>query len=191
MVAVRLEDEALAFAAAKLDEAAGGIAAGLRKEALWEPVVFLPDFADPLTLPELDYGGVASQQGSDAELASYLLFLKKRNERLRSVIFDDPWAHPGDLDYSGPPAGELLTLQGRINYLHDVTAISPGLIWDWRAVAVSYLKIVYVSELPGKEIEALAEDEPDDLFLRLAQSVRHVAVSAYDSESWLIVRHER
>jgi hypothetical protein len=191
MVAVRLEDDALAFAATQLDAAGGGIAAELHREALWEPVVFVPDFVDPLTLPDLESGHVASQEGSAAELASYLLFLKKRNGRLHSVIFDDPWASPGDLDYAGPPPDEILTVQGRVSYLYDLAAVSPDLIWDYRAIAVSYLKIVYVSELTPAQIRALAEEEPDDLFHRLAHSVRHVAVTAYDDESWLIVRHEQ
>lgn len=192
MVAVRLDDDALAFAAAQLDAAGGGIAAELHAEALWEPVVFVPDFVDPITLPDLeaDAGWVASQDGAAAELASYLLFLKKRNGRLHSVIFDDPWATPGDLDYGGPPPEPLLALQGRVSYLYDFAEVSPDLVWDYRAIAVSYLKIVYVSELTPAEIRALAEEEPDDVFHRLAHSVRHVAVSAYDDESWLIVRHE-
>jgi hypothetical protein len=190
MVAVRLEDDALAFAASQLDAAGGGIAGELHKEALWEPVVFVPDFVDPLTLPELEAGHVASQEGSAAELAGYLLFLKKRNPNLKSVIFDDPWASPGDLDYAGPPPDQLLTMQGRVSYLYDLTEMSPDLVWDYRAIAISYLKIVYVSELSAGEIRALAEDEPADLFHRLAHSVRYVAVNAYDDESWLILRHE-
>jgi hypothetical protein len=191
MVAVRLEDDALAFAAAKLDEANGGIAGELHKDALWEPVVFVPDFLDPIALPELEASHVASPEGSAAELAGYLLFLKQRNANLKSVIFDDPWASPGDLDYAGPPPDELLALQGRISYLHDLTEMSPDLVWDYRAIAVSYLKIVYVSELSPNEIRALAEEEPDDLFHRLAHSVRYVAVNAYDDESWLILRHQQ
>jgi hypothetical protein len=191
MVAVRLDDDALAFAAAQIDAAGGGIAAELHRKALGEPVVLIPDFVDPLTLPDLENGGVASQQGSDSELASYLLFLKKRNGRLKSVIFDDPWASPGDLDYAGPPPDELLTLQGRVSYLHGIAELSPDLIWDWRAIAVSYLKIAYVSEASPAEIRALAEEDPDDVFHRLAHTVRHVAVSAYDDESWLILRHEQ
>jgi hypothetical protein len=191
MVAVRLEDDALAFAASQLDAAGGGIAGELHKEALWEPVVFVPDFVDPLTLPELEASHVASQEGSAAELASYLLFLKKRNPNLKSVIFDDPWASPGDLDYAGPPPDELLAMQGRVSYLYDLTEVSPDLVWDYRSIAISFLKIVYVSELSPAEIRALAEDEPDDLFHRLAHSVRYVAVNAYDDESWLILRHEQ
>lgn len=190
MVAVRLEEDALAFATTQLDAASGGIAAELHREALGEPVVLVPDFADPLTLPDLDCGGVASQQGSDSELASFLLFLKKRDGRLKSIIFDDPWAKPGDLDYAGPPPEELLTLQGRVSYLHDISQISPDLIWEWRATAISYLKIAYISEASPDEIRALAEEDPDDVFHRLAHSVRHIAVSAYDDESWLILRHE-
>lgn len=192
MVAVRLEEEALAYVAAKLDEADGGIAAAIRKQSLWEPVVFVPDFVDPLMLPDLDSdaGWEASQEGAAAELASYLLFLKKRNGRLHSLIFDDPWAALGDLDYTGPPPDELLALQGRVNYLHDIAQVSPDLIWDWRAVAVSTLKIAYVSELTVPEIRLLAEDEPVDMFQTLAGSVRHIAVNAYDDESWVIVRHE-
>lgn len=191
MVAVRLDDNALAFAAAQLDAAGGGIAAELHREALWEPVVFVPDFVDPLTLPDLESGHVASQEGAAAELASYLMFLKKRNGRLHSVIFDDPWASPGDLDYAGPPPDELLTVHGRVSYLYDLAAVSPDLIWDYRAIAVSYLKIVYVSDLTPTQIRALAEEEPDDVFHRLAHTVRHVAVNAYDDESWLILRHEQ
>jgi hypothetical protein len=191
MVAVRLEDDALAFASTQLDAAGGGIAGELHKEALWEPVVFVPDFVDPLALPELEASHVASPEGSAAELASYLLFLKKRNANLKSVIFDDPWASPGDLDYAGPPPDELLTPQGRVSYLYDLAEVSPDLIWDYRSIAVSFLKLVYVSELSPAEIRALAEDEPDDLFHRLAHSVRYVAINAYDDESWLILRHEQ
>ncbi len=192
MVAVRLEDEALAFAASQLEAAGGGIAGQLAPGTLWEPVVFVPDFVDPITLPDLesDAGWVASQEGAAAELASYLLFLKKRNGRLKSVIFDDPWASPGDLDYGGPPPDELLTMQGRVAYLYNLAALSPDLVLDYRAIAVSYLKIVYVSELSPAEIHALAEEEPDDLFARLARSVRHVALNAYDDQSWLILRHD-
>ena len=152
--------------------------------------MFLPDFADPLTLPELDYGGVADRDGSAAELASYLMFLKKRDGRLKSVIFDDPWASPADLDYAGPPPEDLLTLQGKITYLRDIAEISPDALWEYRAVATSFLKIVYVSDLSPAEIRKLADEEPEDLFQRLAQSVRHVAVNAYDDESWLILRYE-
>ena len=192
MVAVRLEDEALAYVAAKLDEAGSGIASAIRREALWEPVVFVPDFVDPLMLPDLDSdaGWGASQEGAAAELAGYFLFLKKRNGRLHSLIFDDPWATLGDLDYTGPPPDELLTLQGRVNYLHDIAQVSPDLIRDWRAVAVSTLKIAYVSELTVPEIRALAEEEPAGLFHMLSHSVHHIAVNAYDDESWVIVRHE-
>jgi hypothetical protein len=150
----------------------------------------VPDFVDPLTLPDLETGGVAAQDGANAELAGYLLFLKKRNGRLHSLIFDDPWATPGDLDYTGPPPDELLMLQGRVTYLHDIAQISPDLIWDYRAVAVSPLKIIYASEAPAADIRALAEDEPATLFQTLAHSVRHIAVNAYDDESWVIVRHE-
>jgi hypothetical protein len=191
MVAVRLEDEALAFAASQLDAAGGGIAGELHQEALWEPVVFVPDFIDPLALPDLEAGHVASPEGSAAELAGYLLFLQKRNPALKSVIFDDPWASPGDLDYAGPPPDELLTLQGHVSYLYDLAAVSPDLVLDYRSIAVSYLKIVYVSELTPAEIRALAEEEPDDVFHRLAHSVRYVAINAYDDESWLILRHEQ
>jgi hypothetical protein len=83
-----------------------------------------------------------------------------------------------------------LALQGRVSYLYDIAEASPDLIWDYRAIAVSSLKIVYVSERTPAEIRALAEDDPADLFHRLAHTVRHVAVNAYDDESWLIVRHE-
>ena len=192
MVAVRLDDEALAYVAAKLEEAGGGIASVIRKPSLWDPVVFVPDFIDPLMLPDLDSdaGWRDAQEGAAAELASYLLFLKKRNGRLHSLIFDDPWATLGDLDYTGPPPDELLPLQGRVNYLHDYAQISPDLIWDWRAVAVSTLKIAYVSEMTVPDIRALAEDEPEDVLQTLAGSVRHIAVNAYDDESWVIVRHE-
>ena len=192
MVAVRLEDEALAYVAAKLAEAGGGIAGAIHQQSLWEPVVFVPDFVDPMLLPDIDTdaGWGSSQEGAAAELASYVLFLKKRNGRLHSLIFDDPWAALGDLGYAGPPPDELLPLQGRVNYLHDIAMVSPDLIWDWRAVAVSYLKIAYVSELTVPEIRALAEDEPEDIFQTLARSVRHIAVNAYDDESWVIVRHE-
>lgn len=192
MVAVRLDDEALAFAAAQLAAAGGGIAAELHREALGEPVVFMPDFVDPLTLPALedDAGWVASQDGAAAELASYLLFLKRRNGRLQSLIFDDPWAQTSDLDYDGAPSDDLLVLQGRVSYLQDIAQVSPDMIWNYRAVAVSYLKIVYVSELAPDEIRALAEEEPAGLFHMLSHSMRHVAVNAYDDQSWLIVRYE-
>jgi hypothetical protein len=190
MVAVRLEDEAMTYAAATLDAAGGGIAAELHREALWQPVVLLPDFLDPITLPALDCGGVASQQGSDAELASYLMFLQQRDMRLRSVIFDDPWAKPSDLDYAGPPPDTLLALQGRVSYLYDLSDISPELVWDFRSIAISFFKLVYVSEADPADIRLLAEDEPSDVFHRLAHTVRHVAISAYDDESWLILRHE-
>jgi hypothetical protein len=83
-----------------------------------------------------------------------------------------------------------LILQGRVSYLQDIAQVSPDMIWNYRAVAVSYLKIVYVSELPPDEIRALAEDEPAGLFHMLSHSVRYVAINAYDDESWLIVRHE-
>lgn len=193
MVAVRLAEDALAYAVAKLDEADGGLAGAIPAEALWEPVVFVPDFIDPLTLPELDQdaGWGASQEGAASELASFLLFLKKRDGRLRSLILDDPWATPGDLDYDGPPPDELLSLHGRVSYLHDLTMLSPELLLDWRAVAVSHLKIAYLSDLSTDDIRALAEDEPDDVFAILARSIRHIAINAYNDESWLIVRCER
>jgi hypothetical protein len=193
MVAVRLDDTAIAYAAAKLDEAAGGIAGELHREALWEPVVFVPDFVDPLTLPELDEdaGWIDSQEGAAAELASYLMFLKKRDPRLQSLIFEDPFAAVSDLDYDGATSDDLLLLQGRVAYLKDIADITPDAIADWRAVAVSSLKLVYVSEASPAEIRELAEDDPADAFHRLAHTVRHVAMSAYDDESWLILRHEQ
>ena len=193
MVAVRLEDDALAFAAAQLDAAGGGIASELHQERLWEPVVFVPDFVDPLTLPALDEdaGWTAVQEGTAAELASYLMFLKKRDARLKSVIFDDPWAQASDLDYDGATSDDLLMMQGRVAYVQDIARMSPEMLWEWRAVSVSYLKLIYVSELTPAEIRALADAAPDNLFHRLAHSVRHVAVNAYDDESWLILRHEQ
>lgn len=193
MVAVRLEDEALAFAATQLDAADGGIAGELHRQALWEPVVFVPDFVDPLTLPDLDEdaGWIDSQEGAAAELASYLMFLKQRDPRLRSLIFEDPYATVSDLDYDGATSDDLLLLQGRVAYLMNIDGLTPATIADWRAVAVSALKFVHVSEASPEEIRALAENEPDDVFHRLAHSVRHVAMSAYDDESWLILRHEK
>lgn len=193
MTAVRLEDEALAYLAERLTEA-GGLAAMLKPDGLWEPVVFLPDFADPLTLPDLENGGVASQEGADAELVSFLLFLKKRNGRLSSVLLDDPWAQAGDLDYDGEALGEgrdeLLLTQGHVFHLYDMSALSPDSIWRYRAGAVSYLKIVYVLEMPEARLRALAGEEPDDLMVQLAKSVRHVAVNVHDDETWLIARYE-
>lgn len=189
MVAVRLEDDALAFMADKLSEA-GGLAGAFRREALWEPVVFLPDFADPLLLPDLEQGGVATQAGADAEFAAYVHYLKKRNGRLHSVIFDDPWSHPDDMDYAGTPPDEIISLEGRVAHLYDLAAVEPDLIWQMRAVAVSFLKIVYVSELSERDIRELLDDDPADLAETLVASVRHIAVNAYDDETWLIVRHD-
>jgi len=191
MVAVRLDDTAIAYAAATLQTAGGGMATAIRTDALWEPVVFLPDFVDPLTLPELEYGGVGDSDGANAELASYLLFLKKRNGRLHSLICCDPWSVPGDLDYRGTPPDELLMLHGEIHYLHDIAEASPETVWGYRARAVSFFGIVCVSEATPAEIRTLAEEGPNDLFAALARTVRHVAITAYDGESWLILRHER
>lgn len=189
MVAVRLDQAALEFAAHQLEAADGGIAAELHRDGLREPVVLLPDFLDSLTLPELDAGGVADAEGAMAELASYLLFLGRRDRHLKSVIFDDPWASPADLDYAGPPPEELLILNGRVHYLYDIADICLETIWNSRARAVSFLGLVYVSEVSPQAIRALADAAPDDLFHRLAHSVRHLAVSAYDGETWLILRH--
>ena len=172
------------------DAGPGGLAGVFHKHALHDPVVFLPEFAEPDLLPDLEQGGVATQAGADAELASFLLFLKKRNGRLHSLIFDDPWSKPGDMDYAGPPPEEMLAVEGRVNYLYDLSVLTPDLIWNYRAVAVSFLKIVYVSELTEQAIRDLVEEEPADLFERLAHSVRHIAVNAYDDESWVIVNHE-
>lgn len=190
MVAVRLEQDALDYVAEKLDEA-GGLAGMFHKHALREPVVFIPEFADPELLPDLEQGGVAVQPGSDAELASFIHFLKKRNGRLHSVLIDDPWSKPEDMDYAGPPPDEMLAIEGRVNYLYDLSALSPDLIWNYRTIAVSYLKIIYVSELSEQAIRDLVEEEPADLFERLAHAVRHIAVNAYDDESWVIVNHEK
>jgi len=190
MVAIRLEDDAIAYAASKLAEVEGGLAGAFRAEALWEPVVFVPDFADPLTLPDLDQGGVANQEGANAELVSYLFFLKQRNGKLQSILFDDPWATAGDLDYAGPPPDELITIDGKLCYLYDLSELTPELIWQYRAVAVSYLKLIYVSEMDANAIRTLADEAPDDLVQRLVRKVRHVAVNVYDDESWLILRNE-
>jgi hypothetical protein len=190
MVAIRLEEDAIDYAVGKLSEADGGLAGAFRSEALWEPVVFVPDFADPLTLPDLDQGGVANQEGANAELVSYLLFLKQRNAKLQSIIFDDPWATVGDMDYAGTPPDELITIEGKLSYLYDLDELTPDLIWQYRAVTVSYLKLIYVSEMSASTIRNLAETAPDDLSSRLARSVRHIAVNVYDDESWMILRHE-
>ncbi len=190
MVAIRLEEDAIDYAAGKLSEADGGLAGAFRLQALWEPVVFVPDFADPLTLPALDQGGVANQEGANAELVSYLLFLKQRNSKLKSILFDDPWATAGDMDYAGPPPDELITIEGKLSYLYDLEELTPELIWQYRAVAVSYLKLIYVSEMEPAAIRELAEEAPDDLTQRLGRAVRHIAMNVYDDESWLILRHE-
>jgi hypothetical protein len=189
MVAVRLEEDALIYVRTKLAEA-GGLAAAFQPQSLREPVVFLPEFADPDLLPDLEQGGVATQAGADAELASYIHFLKKRNGRLHSLIFDDPWSHPDDMDYAGPPPDEMITLEGRVNYLYDLAALTPDLIWQYRAVTVSFLKIVYVSELAETAIRHLIEDHGDEAFDAITRSIRHIAVNAYDDESWVIVRCE-
>jgi hypothetical protein len=189
MVAVRLEDDALDHIAAKLSEA-GGLAGLFGRQMLWEPVVFLPDFTDPLLLPDFEQGGVATQAGADAEFAAFAHYLKKRNGRLHSVIFDDPWSHPGDLDYAGAPSDETVTLEGRIAYLHDLAALSPETLWQFRAVAVSFLKIVYISELRDGAIRGLLESGPPDLTETLVRSIRHVAINVYDDETWLVARHE-
>lgn len=189
MVAVRLEDDALDYVAGKLSEA-GGLAGAFRRQGLWEPVVFLPDFADPLLLPDPEQGGVATQAGADAEFASFVHFLKKRNGRLHSVMFDDPWSHPDNMDYAGPPPDEMISLEGRVAYLHDIAAVTPDLIWQYRAVSVSFLKIVYISELRETVIRELLESGPADLPARITRSVRHIAVNAYDDETWIVVRHE-
>lgn len=189
MVAVRLEDDTLDYVAGKLAEA-GGLAAMFSRPALWEPIAFLPDFADPLLLPDPDQGGVATQAGADAEFASFIHFLKKRNGRLHSAIFDDPWSHPGDMDYAGPPPEEMIALEGRVGYLHTISAMAPELIWQYRAVSVSFLKIVYISELGRRPIRDLLEEAPPDLPDRLARSIRHVAVNAFDDETWIVARHE-
>jgi hypothetical protein len=175
--------------AAKLNEADGGIAGELHQETLAEPIVFVPDFADPLTLPDLDSGGVANQEGANAEFAAYILFLKKHNGKLQSLIFEDPWASIADLDYTGEEQEELVPLFGRLCYVYDLSALHPERIWEFRSVAVSYLKLAYVSEMTAGRIRALAEAEPDDLLHRIAHSIRHVAVNAYDDESWLIASH--
>lgn len=188
MVALRLEEDALDYVASKLSEAEG-LAGTFHKHCLSEPVVFLPEFADPVTLPDLEQGGVATQAGADAELSSFVHFLKKHNGKLHSLLFDDPWSKPEDMDYAGPPPDELVTLGGRICYLHDLSVLTPDLIWQYRAVSVSFLKIIYVSEFNEQTIRELIEDEPADLFARLAHSIRHIAVNAYDDESWVIVQH--
>lgn len=189
MVAVRLEDDALEYVRTKLSEA-GGLAGAFRREALWEPVVFLPEFADPDLLPDLEQGGIATQAGADAELASYIHFLKKRNGRLHSLIFDDPWSHPGDMDYAGPPPDEMITIGGRVNYLYDLAALGPDLVWQYRAVSVSFLKIIYVCELEDDAVRHVVEDHADDAFEMLTGAIRHIAVNAFDDETWVIVRHD-
>lgn len=190
MVALRLEDDAIDFMAEKLAEAEGGLPSAFRQEALWEPVVFVPDFVDPIMLPGLDQGGVANQEGANAEFTSYLHFLKQRNNKLQSLILDDPFAQAQDMDYAGPPPEELITIEGKLAYLYNLAELTPDLIWQYRAIAVSYLKLVYVSEMPTEEIKRLCEEEPEDLPQLLARGIRHIAVNAYDDESWLILRHE-
>jgi len=190
MVALRLEDDAIDFMAERLAEAEGGLPGAFRQEALWEPVVFVPDFVDPITLPGLDQGGVANQEGANAEFTSYLHFLKQRNSKLQSLILDDPFARAQDMDYAGPPPDELITIEGKLAYLYDLSELTPDLIWQYRAIAVSYLKLIYVSEMTVEEIHQLCDEEPEDLPQRLARGIRHIAVNAYDDESWLMVRHE-
>lgn len=191
MVAIRLEEDGLAYITAKLHEAGTGIASAIQPGALRDPIVFVPDFADPLTLPDLETGGVASQEGANAEFAAYLLFLQRRDPKLTSVIFADPWASMSDLDYVGAPPPELVTMAGTLNYVYALSSLTPQIIWDYRSWVVSYLKFAFVSSLSLKDIQSVADEEPEDLFARLAKSIRHIAVSAYDDESWLIARYER
>jgi len=185
MPAFRLDESALDRIASALREA-GGLAALIPRSALRDPVALVPEDVDPDLLDDLDTGGIANQAEADAELSLFLHFLKKRNGRLHGLLFDDPWATPGDMDYAGPPPTEIVTIGGHVMRVHDLAEFVQDLLWQYRANAVSFLKIIFVSELTFEHIRELAEDEPDDLLDRLARSIRHVAVNAYNDETWAI-----
>lgn len=184
MVAVRLPESVLGQIAASLQEA-GGLAAMFSRAALSNPVAFVPEETDADALEDLATGGIMSQPEADAELSLFLHFLKKRNGRLHSVVFDDPWSQVADLDYSGSPPDEMAVVGGRINYAYDLSQLTQERVWQYRANAVSFLKIIYVSELTVDRIHELAEE--GGALDVLARPVRHVVVNAYDDETWVIV----
>lgn len=185
MVAVRLPESALDYITSALNDA-GGLAERVAKNPILEPVAFVPEDTEPELLEDFSSGGIMSQPEADAELALYLHFLKKRNGRLHSVVFDDPWSKPGDLDYAGPPPEAMAIIAGRINYAYDLAELTQELMWQYRATEISFLRIVYISEMTAPHIHELLESQPVDLLSTLARSVRHVAVNAYNDESWII-----
>ncbi|HUO99861.1 MAG TPA: hypothetical protein VMU01_14400 [Rhizomicrobium sp.] len=185
MVAVRLPESALDYITSALNDA-GGLAERVAKNPILEPVAFVPEDTEPELLEDFSSGGIMSQPEADAELALYLHFLKKRNGRLHSVVFDDPWSKPGDLDYAGPPPEAMAIIAGRINYAYDLAELTQELMWQYRATEISFLRIVYISEMTAPHIHELLESQPADLLSTLARSVRHVAVNAYNDESWII-----
>ena len=185
MPAVRLPDEILDQVAALLAET-GGLASHFPRTVLRDPIALAPEDTDAELLENLESGGVFIQSEADAELSLFLHFLKKRNGRLHSLICEDPWAQPGDLDYRGPPPEELTVIGGHVSYVYDFARLTQELVWEYRANAISFLKIIYVSELTSDRAHALSESE-DDPLNSFARSIRHIVVSAFDDETWVIV----
>jgi len=185
MVAVRLDETALDYVASAMAEA-GGLAALIPKSALSGPVAFVAEDTDPVALENLEAGGVMSQAEGVAELSLFVHFLKKRNGRLHTMLFEDPWTSPGDLDYAGPPPQEMTIIGGQISYVYDLAELTQELIWQCRANTISYLKIIYVSVLTVERIRELVEEDAANLLPLLARSIRHIAVNAYDDETWVI-----
>jgi hypothetical protein len=186
MAAVRLPEDILDQIASTLAET-GGLAAHFPRPALHEPIALVPEETDLDMLENLEAGGVTMKSEADAELSLLLHFLRKRDGQLHSVICEDPWAQPGDLDYRGPPPEELVIIDGHVNYVYDLAEITQELIWEYQANAISFLRIIYVSELTTDQIRALAESDNEDPLHRLAHSIRHIVMSAYDGETWVIV----
>ncbi len=186
MVGVRLNRSALAYVVSALADA-DGVASSIRTGALRDPTVFVPKDYDLAKLHSLDAGGVSTQALADEGLSSHIWELKKSNFRLCSVVFHDPWSQSGDLDYARQPPSEMVTLGGRIYHLFEIADFTSDSIGECRGWAVSFPKIIYVSELSLRSIRELIESGSNDLFQTLAQSVRHIAANAYDDESWIIV----
>ena len=189
MVAVYLGEDALDYVHSALADA-DGLADSIQKSALRAPIVFVTKEHDLVELSDLSSGGVSTQELADAALASFITDQKKKNFSLCSVLFQDPWSKEGDLDYARPPPDTMITLAGRIYYLHDLASITPSVIRDYRARSVSFLKIIYVLDVSVHGFRQIVERLSDKSFEMLGQRVRFVAISAYDDESWIIARHE-
>jgi hypothetical protein len=186
MSIIQLEGHGIDYANSALADA-GGIARAINTCSLASPIVFAPDSAASANFRDLEAGGVTTQLQADIELGNYLSALKRKDFGLCSVLAHDPWIDIEDLRKLEELPKETINLDNRAYYLHDIRAVTPALIREFRSLCISFLKLIYVSTMSVTKARELLCSDDVNRYATYAASVRFLAVNACDDETWVVV----